>query len=201
VQEKARRLLADLEGKAAARLAEAKRLADGGQTTEAARSAADLVRQYAGSQAARDASQWAATLTARGGASDAEQRRGRARDLLARAREDYGAQQFLCCLDRCETLAAEYGDLPEGDEAGRLALEIKTNPEWTKAASDQLADRLCVLYLALADSWLKKGQPQQAVFYLERVVQAFPNSRQAEAAQARLSQLQGPPVRSETFKK
>jgi thioredoxin-related protein len=201
VQDKARRLLDDLEGRAAGRLADAKRLADRGQTAEAAKSATELAQQYAGSQAARDATQWAATLTARGGASDAEQRRDRARDLLARAREDYRAQQFLCCLDRCETLAAEYGDLSEGDEAGRLALEIKTNPEWAKAAADQVADRLCVLYLALADSWLKKGQPQQAVFYLERVVQAFPNSRQAEAAQARLSQLQGPPVRSETFKK
>ena len=54
-------------------------------------------------------------------------------------------------------------------------------------------DRLCTLYLALADTWLKKGQPQQAIFYLERVAQGFPNTRHAEEAQVRLSRLRGSP--------
>ena len=65
--------------------------------------------------------------------------------------------------------------LPEAAEAVQLAAEIKSNPEWAKQACDQMSDRLGVLYLALADTWLKKGQPQQAVFYLERVVQNFPH--------------------------
>ena len=50
-----------------------------------------------------------------------------------------------------------------------------------------------MLYLSLADSWLKKGQPQQAIFYLERVIKMFPGSRQAEAAQVRLTRLRGAP--------
>ena len=54
---------------------------------------------------------------------------------------------------------------------------------------------------ALADTWLRKGQPQQAVFYLERVVQTFPNSRHAETAQVRLSQIQGAPSRATEVKK
>ena len=36
----------------------------------------------------------------------------------------------------------QYADLPEGGEASQLASEIKTNPEWSKKACDQLADRL-----------------------------------------------------------
>jgi Tfp pilus assembly protein PilF len=52
-----------------------------------------------------------------------------------------------------------------------------------------------MLYLSLADAALKQGQPQQAVSYLERVVQALPNSRHAETAQARLAQIQGQPPR------
>ena len=140
------------------------------------------------------------TLTSRTEAGD-QQRLRRARDLLAQAREDYRAQQFLCCLDRCEALISGYADLPEGHVASQLAAEIKGNPEWTKQACDQLGERLSVLYLALAETWLKKGQPQQAVFYLERVAQTFPNSRHAEAAQARLAQLQGPPSRTAEVKK
>ena len=46
--------------------------------------------------------------------------------------------------------------------------------------------------LTLAETWLKKGQPQQAVFYLERIVQSFPNTRNADIAQVRLAQIQGP---------
>jgi TolA-binding protein len=54
-----------------------------------------------------------------------------------------------------------------------------------------MSDRLGGLYLSLADSLLKRGQPQRAEFYLQRVIQAFPGSRQAESAQIRLTQLQG----------
>ena len=107
---------------------------------------------------------------------------------------DYRAQQFLCCLDRCEALTTQYTDLPEAKKAAEMAAEIKANPQWTKLAADQLGERLSVLYFALADAWLKKGQPQQAIFYLERVVKAFPATRHAEVAQARLAQLRGAPA-------
>src|SRR5205823_128892 len=121
--------------------------------------------------------------------------RGRkARELLALAREDYRSQQFGICLDRCEYLAASFPEFPEALAATQLAGEIKGNPEWLKQACDQLGDRLGVLYLAMAESLLRKGQPQQATFYLERVVQHFPNTRHAEAAQIRLTQIQGLPM-------
>jgi thioredoxin-related protein len=125
----------------------------------------------------------------------------RAGELLTLAREDYRTRQFLCCLDRCETLSTQYADLPEATEAQRLAAEITTNPEKLRAACDHLRDRLAGLYLELAESWLKNGQPQLAVLYLERVVQTFPGSRQAEAAQLRLSQVQGQPEGAVRFKK
>lgn len=115
----------------------------------------------------------------------------RARDLLARAREDFGAQQYLWALDRCEVLAGSYADLPEGEKAMLLATQIKSNPQWLKQACDNLTDRLGGLYLSLAESHLKQGQPQQAAIYLERVVQTLPGSRQAAAAEARLQQIRG----------
>jgi len=68
-------------------------------------------------------------------------------------------------------------------------------------ACDSLSDRLGGLYLALGESWLKKGQPQQAALYLERVVRSFPGTRQAETAQIRLSAIQGRPTMQTEFKK
>ncbi len=201
IQTKARQLMADVEQRATERLTSAKQLADRGETAEALKSAGEVVHQFAGADAAREAAEFAATLTGRTDAGD-QQRRDRARDLLAQAREDFRTQQYLCCLDRCEALASQFADLPEGAEAARLSADIKSNGEWAKMAADQMSDRLGVLYLALADACLKKGQPQQAAFYLERVVQNFPNTRHAEAAQGRLSQIQGqPPGRTEDFKK
>src|SRR5262249_46528360 len=116
-------------------------------------------------------------------------------------REDYRTQHFLACLDRCEDLASSYADLPEGADAMQLAAQIKNNPEWMKQVCESLSDRLGLLYLSLAETLLKKGQPQQAVVYLERVVQTFPGTRQAEAAQVRLSQVQGQPTQPVDFKK
>jgi len=201
VQTKARQLIQEVEQQATEQLAAAKKKADKGDTAEAMKSAGEVTKQFAGADAAREAKEWVATLTSRTQVGD-QQRKDRAHDLLAQAREDYRTQQFLCCLDRCEVLIAQYAELPEGAEAAQLTSDIKSNAEWAKLACDQMSDRLGVLYLALADTCVKKGQPQQAVHYLERVVQNFPASRHAEAAQVRLSQIQGQPVApSVNFKK
>ena len=70
-----------------------------------------------------------------------------------------------------------------------MAAEIKSNPEWLRQACDSLGNQLAALYLELADTWLKRGQPQQAVPCLERVVRILPGSRYAEVAQARLARI------------
>ena len=100
-------------------------------------------------------------------------------------------------------LINQYAELPKGEDTAQDGVGHQSrNAEWAKIACDQLSDRLGVLYLALADTCLKKGQPQQAVHYLERVVQTYPTSRHAEAAQVRLSQIQGRPTTpSVDFKK
>jgi thioredoxin-like negative regulator of GroEL len=194
VQAKARQLLKELEEQAATRVARARELADGGRRSEAVDALNEVANTFPDTPAAREGRQFAFQLTSRS-KSDDPQRLARARELLLRAKEDYRSECFVCCMERCEALTTEYADLPEGAEATRLLAEITGNPEWMKQACEQLGDRLGTLYLSLAESCLKKGQPQQAVTYLERLVQALPNSRHAETAQARLAQIQGQPPR------
>lgn len=191
IQKQARQMLQDLEKQAAGRCTEARQLVESGKVPQAVETVTELVRVYPGTKAAREGSQLLVTLASR--VTPHENGRNRtAHDLLEQAREEYRHQQYLACLDRCEKLSADFSDLPEGAEASKLAAEIKANPEWTKQACDQMGERLSSLYLTLAETWLKKGQPQQAVFYLERVMQTFPNTRNAEIAQVRLAQIQGP---------
>jgi hypothetical protein len=52
-----------------------------------------------------------------------------------------------------------------------------------------------------AKSVLLKGQPQQAIQCLQRLVQSLPGSRHAEIAQVRLASLQGRPTVQAEFKK
>lgn len=200
VQTKARGLLAEIEQQATGRVARARHMMDVGQNQEAIETINDLIKTYPGTPAAREGNQLLMMLSARAGGKDANRVR-KAREMLAQAREDYRAQQYAICLDRCEAISATFGELPEGLQATQLANEIKNNPEWLKLACDQLGDRLSVLYLAMAESWLQKGQPQMAVFYLERVVHHFPNSKQADTAQSRLAQIQGLPMRQVDLKR
>jgi len=181
-------------------LAQAKQQVDKGQTEEALARISELVRAYAGTKAATEGGQMLSTLTGGPDIKD-QQRSKRAHDLLAQAREDYRTQRYLACMDRCEDLTARYADLPEAVDAMRLAAQIKNNPERMRQVCETLSDRLGSLYLSLAETLLKEGQPQQALVYLERVVQAFPGSRQAEAAQVRLAQVQGQPTQAVDFKK
>lgn len=199
IQAKAHELMTNLEQQAAGRLSRAKQLEDKGQTTDALDTLTELLRAYAGTQAATEGGQMLTVLTAKPEIK-VQQRTRRARELLAQAREDYRTRQYLCCMDRCEVLATTYADLAEGVEAAQLLSEIKSNPEWMRQACETLSDRLGGLYLAMAETWLKKGQPQQATVCLERVLQAFPGTRQAEAAQTRLAQLNGQPTRPAEFK-
>jgi thioredoxin-like negative regulator of GroEL len=194
VQVKARKLVQDVEKKAAEQAARVKQLAETGKTSQAMEGIDSLERDYPGTSAASEGKRLRATLASRGEAGSAV-RSQRSKELLAQAREDYKNQNYLWCLDRCELILSQFGDMPEGAGAAQLASEVKDNPEWTKKAAEQMSERLANLYLSLADSWLKKGQPQQAMFYLERIAQTFPNTRQAEIAQARLAQLRGAPTK------
>lgn len=193
VQQKASKLLEELEQLAAQRLKQSEELMALGQRPQAIEKITEMVERYSGTHAARMGSNMLVNLTGKREIVDVF-RIKRARDLLAQAHEDYRTKQFLCCLDRCDVLATNFADLPEAAEANRLAMDIKNNPEWTKQACDQMGDRLSMLYLSLADTSMKKGQPQQAVFYLERIVQTFPNSKHADVAQMRLALLQARPL-------
>jgi thioredoxin-like negative regulator of GroEL len=187
---KALSLLKDIEEKAKERLAHAKQLQDAGKISETIESLTEITRLFPGLETSRAAAEMLSQVV-QNPEIRRQHRAKRAGDLLAQAHDYYKSKEYVPCLDRCEVLLASYGDLTEGQEASRLAAEIKNNPEWLQGAADTMSDRLGGVYLALADSLLKRGQPQRAEFYLQRVIAAFPGSRQAESAQIRLSQLQG----------
>jgi thioredoxin-related protein len=190
LQISAQKLLDEIEQRAAERVAKAKQMQERGQTFEAAELLTDTTRLFPGLAASRDASEQLARL-AQNTAYRAHQRGRRAKELLTQAQDFYRTKDYIPCLDRCDILVGQFGDTTEGQEAAVLSQEIKANPEWLQNATDTLADRLGTLYLTLAESLLKRGQAQRAEFYLQRVVQSFPGSRQAEAAQLRLGQLNG----------
>jgi thioredoxin-like negative regulator of GroEL len=191
LQKNAQELLQKIEKRAQIQLARAMELRDNGQAAEALEILTDMQRQYTGLQASKNASDMIGKLVQENVPLKVAQRNKRALELLTQARDFYKSKDYIPCLDRCEILLANYGDLPEGQQAFALAAEIKNNPEWLQNAADVMTDRLGGLYLALADSYLKRGEVRRAEFYLKRVVQAFPGSRLAESAQIRLNQLQG----------
>jgi thioredoxin-related protein len=200
VQVKAKQVLRDLEQQAAGRLAQARQLAEKGETARAIALLSELLRAFAGTQAATESGELLAALTAKPEVQT-QVRLRQAREVLAQAREDYRTQQYLCCLDRCERLATNYADLPEGVEGEQLANQIKNNPEWLQQACDTLTDRLSALYLALAETCIQKNEPLRAARYLERILQAFPGTPQAETARVRLSALQGRATWQAEFKR
>ena len=89
-------------------------------------------------------------------------RAAQAWDLLAAAREAFRAKRYADCLDACDRLAAGFADLPEGKEGETLAARVTGDPVRLAAACEQMAERTANLYLTLADTWEKKGQPQEA---------------------------------------
>lgn len=201
VQVKARQVLDELEKQGDDKLEIAKKRQQSGQTSQAIEMVTELLKSYPGTKAATEAGPLLKTWMVQNDPVVKNKARNvRAREMLGNAREAYKHRQYLICLEHCEQLAQRYPDLTEGVEAIRLASEIKNNPEWLRQACETLSDRLGMLYLSLAETWLSKGQPQQAMLCLERVIVHFPGTRQADAAQTRLDQIRGNPTRPVTYK-
>jgi thioredoxin-related protein len=197
IQVKARTVLGDLEQQANVQLTLAKALYQKGRGQEAVDVLSDLMRSYSGTRAASDSTVLLTNIAAKPEVREGLRVR-RARELLTQAKDDYTSHQFLNALERCEILTASYSDLSEGEEAKKLTTAIQDNPEFLAKACEALNHRTGAMYLALAESWVKKGQPEQAVVCLERVLQIAPGSRPAEAAQIRLTQLQ-PQTRTSAY--
>jgi Protein of unknown function, DUF255 len=190
LQKNAQELLQKIEKRAEERLGQAKDLQAKGKSVEALEALADIQHRFAGLKIAGEAGDLAGSITQANRQVGAELRLKRLRELTAQAEEFYKSKDYIPCLDRCEVINRDYGDLPEAMKAYALAREIKNNPQWMRTAADVMADRLGGMWLDLADSCLKGGQPKEAEFYLRRVVAVFPASRMAESAQIRLNQLQ-----------
>src|SRR5262245_33641716 len=124
VQVKAKQLLQELEQQAAGRLARVRQMQDAGQILEAADALSELLRAYAGTQSAQEGSRMLAALATRPEIRD-RNRAGRAKELLAQAREDFRKELFFGCMEKCELLASTYADLPEAAEAARLSASVK----------------------------------------------------------------------------
>lgn len=187
---RAKQLLDEVEKTAAAKIAQAKQLEQGGRAQEAMDVLADAVKQFAGTQAASDAAALLAGLADK--PEVIARRRARlARDLLATAREDFHAGRLYDCMQRCEQLATGFTELPQAKDAEALVADIKGNPERLAKACEQMNDRTAAMYLALADSWAKKGQGAEAAECLKKVIALCPNTRHADVAQGELRKLQG----------
>ena len=200
VQVNSKKLLAEIEKKAGERMTKAQAQTDEGKTTDAIQTLTEIMRDFPGLTLTKEASDLVARLAQNESPDSKNQTRSkRAKDLLAQAKEFHKTKEYTLCIDRCSVLLRNYGDLEEGQEAALLYSEIKNNPEWLQNACTTFGDRLAEMWLALSDSLLKRGQPQQAKHWLERTMRAFPGTHYAESAQIRLEQLQGAPTRRVDF--
>ena len=201
IQKRSMVLLQDFEKQATERIAKAKKNLEQGNTSESIQLFREVSRQYEGTNGAKESTQILANLANRQPNSEPFLiSNNLAKEVLSLIRQDYKSSNFLSCLDRYEYMTATFTEAMETQEAGIIIAEIKSNPEWMKTACEQMGDKLANLYLSLADSWTKKGQPQQAIYYLEKTLQTFPGTKYAESAQVRLAQLMGPSIRAVELK-
>ena len=201
IQKRALVMLQDFEKQATERIVKAKKNLEQGNTSESIQLFREVSRQYEGTNGAKESTQILASLANRQPNSEPFLiSNNLAKDVLALIRQDYKSSNYLSCLDRYDYMTATFAEAMETQEAGIIIAEIKSNPEWMKAACEQMGEKLASLYLSLADSWTKKGQPQQAIYYLEKTIQTFPGTKYAESAQVRLAQLLGPSIRAVELK-
>jgi thioredoxin-like negative regulator of GroEL len=195
--DKAKTILSEVETIAAQKLVVAKNREIVGDTAGATKALAELAKEFAGTRTAESAT---ARLASLAGLPKAIQ--STAVELLAQAREQYRTNQFAECLESCERLNLSFEKSAEAGEGQRLIASIQSDPDRLAAVIDRQNERTATLYLALAESWQKKGHTKEAQVCLEKVTRLCPNTRFATAAQTKLNALPGGPVATPaSFKK
>jgi hypothetical protein len=74
----------------------------------------------------------------------------------------------------------------------QLMAQFKDDPAQLQRVCAALEVSLAEMYLELAEAWSRQGQHEQEAAALQKILQSFPDSRHAQAAQARLRHRQSP---------
>jgi hypothetical protein len=112
--------------------------------------------------------------------------------LVKKRRTGRQAPEPLPALHTAKHSPSDRGTIagvPEGAEAKQLAAQSKNDPERLERACAALVESLAEMYLELAESWLRKGQPRHAAAALQKIIQSCPDTRQAQVAWDRLRGL------------
>ncbi len=80
-------------------------------------------------------------------------------------------------------------DFPPRGRALPKVAPARNSPEQLQQACTDLEDSLAETYMALAESWLRSGQPRRAAAALQKILQVCPERRQAQLARDRLQQI------------
>ena len=192
---KAKQLLEEVERIAAGKLARAKQFEERGQIQDAMDVLAEAVNQYAGTRAASDAATTAARRVgreARGGAEAPLCAGSPATCSPSPATTSALPGSLYDCIQKCEQIATAYVELPEARDAEALITDIKGNPERLAKACEQMNERTATMYMALAETWTKKGQAAEAAACLKKVMALCARTRpRGPRARAELVKLEG----------
>lgn len=114
-------------------------------------------------------------------------------DLLEKMLEERKSGRLIMAHDLAQQIKLIAPGTTAENDAQRVIDDSMADPQAVKQLVEAQSDKLANLLFQSAEIAIKQGQPQQAVYYLERISQIFPGSKYANSAQTRLAQIQGPP--------
>jgi thioredoxin-related protein len=182
--EQAKKMMSEIELLAAKRLVEIKNLP--AQDELALR---DLAKKFQGTKSADQAQNMLVTIEKSNNFLNVV-----ARNLLAQAREHAERKEWHDSLQICEKIRTEFGQTAEAKLASQLAEELTADPNKIITEIEKQNEKTASMYLALAESWTKKGNLREANICYEQVLKIMPGTKYATLAQGRLTNPGAPAV-------
>ena len=112
-----------------------------------------------------------------------------ATERLSAVKSAYQSEKFGEALERCQALIAAHPDTAESREAALYVVRIKGDADKLTGATTELDERTANAYLALADAWMRQGNPKEAAACYAKSARAAPTAKAAEVAQQKLAAL------------
>ncbi len=112
-----------------------------------------------------------------------------ATERLTAVKTAYQSEKFGEAMERCQALIAAHPDTAESREAALYVVRIKSDADKLTGATAELDERTANAYLALADAWVRQGNPKEAAACYAKAARAAPTAKAAEVAQQKLAAL------------
>lgn len=186
--DEAKRLLDEIQAKAAEKYQQGVNFEGEGKLGSAVRAYQECARTFKGTEEGQKAAKRLVEIR-----KDPDVRKRLnaylAGSLLVKAQDAVSAKHYGAAVEALDGLLARYAETEQAAEAKKLREQLNADPDVARQVREQSVRAEAERMLAIADSFRRNGLPGKALAEYGKIIEKFPGTRFSQAAAERVKEI------------